>query len=210
MPTGPAPIGLTVGVSRLVNPSRRSTPRPVSRVWAGPDRAFGGRYDSVRIRLALLTAAAAVASSLTLTVAAPAASAATPPMLFGVGDHWEPDVAHDDAQLGIQSGIVGLFAKWGTTQTSPVIHWMDWVRARGGAPMIVPFSPPLLIALDGSLLSTVSQLPAATLQRSSSVRRLPASRVSTCPFSIGTPSFKADSLDQPLDLRARVGKLFGR
>jgi len=57
-------------------------------------------------------------------------------MLFGIGDHWEPDVAHDDAQLGIQSGIVGLFTKWGTTQTSPVVHWMDWVRARGGAPMI--------------------------------------------------------------------------
>ena len=82
--------------------------------------------------------AAAVASSLTLAggLAATPASAATPPMLFGIGDHWEPDVAHDDAQLGIQSGIVGLFAKWGTTQTSPVIHWMDWVRARGGAPMI--------------------------------------------------------------------------
>ena len=45
--------------------------------------------------------ATAGASSLSLGVAvAPAASASAPPMLFGIGDHWEPDVQHDDAQLG--------------------------------------------------------------------------------------------------------------
>jgi hypothetical protein len=106
---------------------------------------------SVRKRLLAAALATAVASTLTMTagVLTAAPASATTPMLFGIGDHWKSDVEHDDAQLRIRSGIVGLFTKWGTYQTDPVIHWMDWVRSRGGAPMIDLIPP--ATATDGQI-----------------------------------------------------------
>lgn len=97
------------------------------------------------MRYRLLGAALAVALAAgTAGVATTApAQAVTQPVLFGQIDHWKTDIEHDDSQLRIHSGVVGLFHRWDvTTSLTTVVNWAAWVRSRGGVPMLDLVPPP--------------------------------------------------------------------
>ena len=93
------------------------------------------------MRIRLLTVAVALGLAvgpISAGTPAPAQAASTTPILFGLIDHWKPDIVADDDQLRIHSGIVGLFTPWAGDQAhrDTVVRWFQWVRDRGGAPMI--------------------------------------------------------------------------
>lgn len=93
----------------------------------------------MRIRMMAVALALGLGlGTLATSAPAPAQAASTTPILFGLLDHWKPDIVADDDQLQIQSGIVGLFTKWQADQAQrdTVVRWFQWVRDRGGAPMI--------------------------------------------------------------------------
>jgi hypothetical protein len=100
----------------------------------------------MRARLAAILAASALATTAALTATAPPAHASSPPrILEGLIDHWEDQIVADDHQLGLtgtsSSGIVGTFLSWSTVRASSGVNWANWVRARGGAPMLDLFPP---------------------------------------------------------------------
>jgi hypothetical protein len=75
--------------------------------------------------------------------------AAEPPksaVLFGLSDHWEPQMAADDKQLGVRSGIVGTFLNWATTKPSSIVNYADWANQRKAVPM-VDLYPPTTVSL---------------------------------------------------------------
>jgi hypothetical protein len=62
-----------------------------------------------------------------------------------LSDHWENDIAADETQLGFtgrfHSGIVGTFLSWSSVRSSSGVNWVNWVRSRGGAPMLDLYPP---------------------------------------------------------------------
>jgi hypothetical protein len=97
------------------------------------------RRKDMRIRMmAVALAFGLSAGTLAAGAPAPAQAASTSPVLFGLIDHWKPDITADDDQLRIHSGIVGLFTKWQTDKAhrDTTVRWFQWVRDRGGAPML--------------------------------------------------------------------------
>jgi Glycosyl hydrolase family 26 len=103
----------------------------------------------MRIRMMAVAVAVGLAAGTLATGApAPAQAASTTPILFGQIDHWKPNIVTDDNQLRIQSGIVGLFTKWAADQAQrdTVVRWFQWVRDRGGAPML-DIVPPTYVTL---------------------------------------------------------------
>lgn len=96
----------------------------------------------MRLRLLALAGAIAVLGPLTLSSSSPAD--ATPgPILYGLTDHWDNDVANDETQIGggFRSGIVATFANWGTATPSSLVDYAKRVRARGGVPMMDVYPP---------------------------------------------------------------------
>jgi hypothetical protein len=73
-----------------------------------------------------------------------AAHRAKPPksaVLWGLSDHWEPQMAADDKQLGARSGIVGSFLNWATTKPSSIVNYADWAKHRKAIPMLDLYPP---------------------------------------------------------------------
>lgn len=104
----------------------------------------------MRFRLLSAAFALAVASTTTGVTAAldaAPAHAASPPVLWGLIDHWEPQIQYDEGQLSAGSGIVGTFLNWSTTRVGPTVNWLNWVRSRGGTPML-DLSPPSTVRLS--------------------------------------------------------------
>jgi hypothetical protein len=65
--------------------------------------------------------------------------AAKPPksaVLFGLSDHWEPQMEADDRQLGVRSGIVGTFFEWDTVKASSIVNYANWANSRKAIPMV--------------------------------------------------------------------------
>jgi hypothetical protein len=62
-------------------------------------------------------------------------------VLFGINDHWEPQMEADDQQFSARSGIVGTFLNWGTTKSSSIINYANWAHGRGAVPMM-DLAPP--------------------------------------------------------------------
>jgi mannan endo-1,4-beta-mannosidase len=62
-------------------------------------------------------------------------------VLFGINDHWEPQMEADDRKYAARSGIVGTFFNWGTTKASSIINFANWAHRRGSVPMI-DLAPP--------------------------------------------------------------------
>lgn len=93
----------------------------------------------MRIRMIAVSVALGLAAGpLMIGPSSPAQAASSTPVLFGQIDHWKPDIINDDDQLRINSGIVGLFTKWevGQAPRDTIVRWFQWVRDRGGAPML--------------------------------------------------------------------------
>jgi hypothetical protein len=70
--------------------------------------------------------------------------AAKPPrsaVLFGLSDHWEPEVEADNRQMSATSGIVGTFLNWGTTKASSIINYAKWANRRKAVPMLDLYPP---------------------------------------------------------------------
>jgi len=93
----------------------------------------------MRLRSLLATVAAGALVGTTALAAAPA-QASAPPVLVGVISPWVNNTmttAHDDAQLGIHSGIIGSFFKMANQvpNTRPYTNWLSWVHDRGAVPM---------------------------------------------------------------------------
>ena len=105
--------------------------------------------DYMRLKLfgaALALALASAATGITAAIDAAPAEAASTPVLFGLIDHWEPQIAADERQLRAGSGIVGTFLNWSTTKVGPTVNWLNWVRSRGGTPML-DLAPPSSVRL---------------------------------------------------------------
>jgi hypothetical protein len=62
-------------------------------------------------------------------------------VLYGINDHWEPQMEADDAKYSARSGIVGTFLNWGTTKASSMINYANWAHGRGAVPMIDLYPP---------------------------------------------------------------------
>ena len=93
----------------------------------------------MRIRMMAVAVALGLAVGPLATLgSAPAQAVGTNPVLFGLIDHWKTDIVTDDQQLQYNSGVVGLFTKWavGSSQRDTIVRWFQWVRDRGGAPML--------------------------------------------------------------------------
>jgi hypothetical protein len=100
--------------------------------------------ESMRVRLLGATIALALATTtagVTSAFEAAPAQASTTPILFGLIDRWEPQIAADEQQLRAGSGIVGTFLNWSTVKVGPTVNWLSWVRSRGGTPML-DLAPP--------------------------------------------------------------------
>ena len=93
----------------------------------------------MRLRSLLATCAAGAVLSTTALSAAPA-QASAPPVVFGLISPWSGSsqtTAHDDAQLGVHSAIIGSFFHWErqAPNTVPFTNWLSWVHNRGAVPM---------------------------------------------------------------------------
>jgi hypothetical protein len=67
-------------------------------------------------------------------------------VLFGLSDHWEPEMEADDRQLGVRSGIVGTFFQWNTVKASSIVNYANWASSRKAVPM-VDLYPPTYVSL---------------------------------------------------------------
>src|SRR5579862_2497983 len=95
----------------------------------------------IRSMLSVLTVAGALLLPLVSTPAVLPAQAATHPLLYGLIDKWDPQIASDENQLNVHSGIVGTFFDWHTVKPSSGVNWFNWVRGRGGVPMLDLYPP---------------------------------------------------------------------
>jgi len=104
----------------------------------------------MRLRTLLATLAAGALVGSTALTAEPA-EASTPPVLFGMISNWangQEQVAHDDAEIGIHSGIIGAFFPWAAeVPTGPFTNWLSWVHSRGAVAM-PSLSPPSTVTLS--------------------------------------------------------------
>jgi hypothetical protein len=57
-------------------------------------------------------------------------------VLYGINDHWEPQMAADDAKYSARSGIVGTFFNWSTTKPGSILNFAAWAHGRGAVPML--------------------------------------------------------------------------
>jgi Glycosyl hydrolase family 26 len=67
------------------------------------------------------------------------AAAKRPPksgVLYGINDHWEPQMEADDHKYSARSGIVGTFLDWSSTKPGSIINYAHWARSRGSVPMV--------------------------------------------------------------------------
>jgi hypothetical protein len=62
-------------------------------------------------------------------------------ILFGLSDHWEPQMQADAHQVGARSGIVGTFLNWGTTKPSSIVNYAAWANGRKAVPMMDLYPP---------------------------------------------------------------------
>jgi mannan endo-1,4-beta-mannosidase len=67
-------------------------------------------------------------------------------VLFGLSDHWEPQMEADARQVGARPGIVGTFLNWGTTKASSIVNYAAWANRIKAVPMM-DLSPPLGVTL---------------------------------------------------------------
>jgi Glycosyl hydrolase family 26 len=79
-------------------------------------------------------------------------------ILFGLSDHWEPQMEADARQVGARSGIVGTFLDWSTTKASSIVNYANWANGRKAVPMM-DLHPPR----DVSLASIAAGSQDATL-----------------------------------------------
>jgi hypothetical protein len=62
-------------------------------------------------------------------------------VLFGLSDHWEPEMEADARQVGARSGIVGTFLNWGTTKPGSIVNYAAWANSRKAVPMMDLWPP---------------------------------------------------------------------
>jgi Glycosyl hydrolase family 26 len=67
-------------------------------------------------------------------------------ILFGLSDHWEPQMEADARQVGARSGIVGTFLDWSTTKPSSIVNYANWANSRKAIPMM-DLHPPRDVSL---------------------------------------------------------------